>query len=444
MKKSMDDIEKILVHEIDSIDTPSQKERIIDKINDGYRPKFRVPRFAFILCVIILVFGISGTVLAVSGIDFRELIGQMRPSYSNMEEVAGDSSVDQDLRLEVIGSGYSSNHAEIFIQVEDLSGSRSLEDCSLMGYSFLPVADSGGGESGLTYYDAATNTAMMKVVLHTGGQFDKEGITLVVTEIAYNQREKLNQLMPLNLSTINKAPDTIQISTDEAQFIALKPQSAMIEFPEFEFLSLSNIGIVDNKLHVQLKRDLTKNVLNGSNVYLQKEGEGGASFKETDFISFYLDENGHPSFEQSGETLYTDYIFDVPDEGLDNYQLYINFEATDLIKGNWELHVQQENIMSPIEMACNERVGGYKIENITIHSFGIIIDGTFSEDVTHPFEDLPVYVVCNNKKIIAYNRSYGSYGNESGIFHATWQTKELDLANVTAIIIDGHTIAIDD
>ncbi len=283
---------------------------------------------AAVLCVMLSV-----PVLAAAEVESAyELFYAVAPAAAQRLQPVRRACVDNGIQMEVVSASIEGNTAELCVAMRDLEGDRIDGTIDLFdSYNIRSPYDSAGGCS-FESYDEETGTAFFLVTIEqmNGRPFPSDKITFSVSEFLSGKQEYNGVLSDIELSTASASPATqtgVEVRGGSYRGRTfLKARERALSEPT-KGVSVTALGLLDGKLHVQmLYQDIRKTDNHG---FLCLKGKDGNLIPSADNIAFW-DETRTDSYEE--------YIFDVPADALDEYELYGEFTTCEtLVKGKWQV-----------------------------------------------------------------------------------------------------------
>lgn len=316
----------------------------------NYKKKVKKPvwvKWGTIAACLLLVFTMS--VPAFAAADFApayNLLYTLSPTIAQKLKPVRMSCEDNGIKFEVVSAYVEGNEAKIFVSVRDLEENRIDETTDLFdSYSINTPFDCSSSCKNISY-DTETKTATFLISISQWNEQDiiGEKITFCVREILSNKQKYDAALPDLDISKTNTTPETItpthifggggiNYSAIEDNFHALK--ATEILYSPINGVDITAMGYVDGKLHIQVKYE---NVLETDNHgYIYFKNNKGEKIQCVASVSFSID-NEH-------QDRYEEYIFDLSDVNLTEYEVYGYFVTSDThITGNWDVTFPLESV----------------------------------------------------------------------------------------------------
>lgn len=392
-----------------------------------------------IVASILLIFSVSVTAATSSG--FNNLISIVSPKLADFLLPINTSVTDNDIKMEVIAAMSDDDMAVIYLTMEDLSNNRIDETIDLYDYSL-----SGGKmfTSELIDYDENLNKATIR--LQANGVENTQQTKLNLTIHSFLSHKQTFEQVEVDFKKfISYTPETItldminntsggggtlyEILKEQGIIQVLKPKETEISLPGIDFMHITNIGIIANRLHIQVKwRE--GNIDDHGFFYLT--GRSGERIDVSN-VSFDLDNQ----YETAYGNDFTEYIFDIKGIELNNYQLMGDFYQSDeYTNGNWETTFKLNSNLKERTFAFKKDFGTWKTTALTVSPLGITLKGkgSFDEDSA-----LTVEVKMKNGTIETLD-SVISFSDKNEVKAKILPSLPLDVPKIDAIIVNGSAI----
>lgn len=270
-----------------------------------------------------------------------ELLYTISPSFAQKLKPVNISCEDNGIKMEVIAADIEGNKATILVSMQDVKGNRLDETTDLFdSYSIRTPYDQSGG-CFLAEYDDETATATFMLEIEQMNQVLIPGdkITFSVGEILSGKKHSNTEVEKIDvkkLPVINNfkadpnirgaggtGPDSFE--QDNVQLMESNEESAAVLE---EGVILTGYGILDDKLHVQIRyADILKTDNHGE-IYLKNKNGKVVRYQYN--VAFW-DDNEIDSYEE--------YIFNIPVDDLNSYKIWGEFWTCNAgsIKGDWQV-----------------------------------------------------------------------------------------------------------
>ena len=312
----------------------------------GVRKHFIMRRAVAAAATIMLVFTMSVPALAAADYEpAYNLLYKVSPTIAQKLKPVRMSCEDNGIKFEVISAYVEGSEAKIFISAQDIDGDKIDETTDLFdSYSINTPFDCSSSCENISY-DTKTKTATFLISISQWNEQDiiGEKITFRVREMLSNKQEYDMVLSDLDMNNISTAPETVtpthifggsgtNYSEVENNFRALKATGIL--YSPVEGVDITAMGYVDGDLHIQVRYENVLKTDNHGYIYFQNnEGE-----------KITCNANVEISTDSEYQERYVEYIYDLSDIELAEYDAYGYFVTSDtLITGNW-------SVTFPLEM----------------------------------------------------------------------------------------------
>ena len=313
----------------------------------GVRKHFIMRRAVAAAATIMLVFTMSVPALAAADYEpAYNLLYKVSPTIAQKLKPVRMSCEDNGIKFEVISAYVEGSEAKIFISAQDIDGDKIDETTDLFdSYSINTPFDCSSSCENISY-DTKTKTATFLISISQWNEQDiiGEKITFRVREMLSNKQEYDMVLSDLDMNNISTAPETVtpthifggsgtNYSEVENNFRALKATGIL--YSPVEGVDITAMGYVDGDLHIQVRYENVLKTDNHGYIYFQNnEGEKITCNANVEF-----------STDSEYQERYVEYIYDLSDIELAEYDAYGYFVTSDtLITGNWSVTIPLEMV----------------------------------------------------------------------------------------------------
>lgn len=277
-----------------------------------------------------MLFGTSALAMGVP--EVNTLLYYVLPEAAQFFKPVQKSSVDQGIEVKVESAYIHGAEAEAVVSVRDLTGNRLDKSIDFDdSYDFLTGFDCFGTCSQIGY-DEATKTATF--LIQTSSMDERnviagEKISITFQTLLTRKTERLGLPIPLDWSAI---PETVKTEySDQDNTNVLVQGESMLDV--LDGFSVTGIGYVDGKLHIQLYTPRRHKFSDHAFLYLLNE-QGNRM--EADMLYRGAYNVGDAEIERSAD--YVEYAFDVRQSELAQYKLYGEFYSYKTrIDGKWSI-----------------------------------------------------------------------------------------------------------
>ena len=395
-----------------------------------------------------LCIAISIPVAAVTIPSFSKILSLISPETGQVLQPVELISENNGIKMEVIAAMNDDDTAVAYLTFQDLNSDRVDKTIDLYDYN---ITGASMFTSEVIDYDEQTKTATIRMLGSGGSKLDGKKVTLRVDSFLcgkheYNDVETgidlvsvLNshsyKTMPLDMNNISGGSGSLFDELKEKGTIQiLKSDELNIAIPDIDFVNISNIGIVDGRLHIQMKwkesvdnhgflflTDNVDNRINPSNIY------------------FDVDEEGNTKYGRE----YIEYIFDIDQIELEKYRILGYFvKNNNFVEGKWQSTFKLEAVEKSKQVNCSINIGDVRINNVSISPLGITLLGTENGEIEESLlKDLDVSVTTLDGSIETFT-SVVKY-NQDGEFKIKYMsTKPVDMENIKEISINGNVLEV--
>ena len=395
---------------------------------------------AVLLCVMLIV-----PVMAATTPSMNKLLNLVSPQIGQLLQPIQLISEDNGVKMEVIAAMSDNDTTVVYISMQDLTAYRVDESIDLYNYS---ITGMGTFTSEVISYDNVSKTAIIRLLANGGRKINGKKVTVTVSSFLSDKQSyslfdtgidlakaissPTAKSIPLNMDNVPGGGSDLFFKFKEKGTInILKTDQKNISLPNINFAHISNIGIIDGRLHVQTKWtgggiddhgtfaliDNSGNRINPSNIY------------------FGTDENGNTKYGRE----YVEYIFEVKETELNKYTLNADHFTTSrhYIEGKWQNTFKIEAVEKGTEVGGDIDLGGIKINKLSVSPIGVSLIGTrYKKDNTH---DIHVSVKMIDGSVLTLD-SVVSQNEDGKIICKYMSLKPIKVANVKEVIINGNVV----
>jgi len=403
--------------------------------------------------------------------NFSWFMDSFKPDYSEIVEPVEAYMEDQGIKMEVIGAKKYDNRAIVYLSLQDTTGQNRLTERTNFqdGFSVKTsqrskvkkgrdtLASGISWSEDVVYFDEDSNTIYYEFNITTDLATPfTEKLQIGSSRIYFDEKRFTREPINLALADIKKA-DTIDIKTKEVwggmnhdddfekkdqSIKALRPGKLASMPHNNDKQWISNIGIIDGDLHVQIGKVFNEEFgTSDANIDL-RDDKGNIIPCDSSLVLLTDESNNILNLKRydykDAIYKYEEFIFPIEEGKLDKYQLlYTGFISTGL-EGDWKLAADLDELHNNILSWTEDmEIDGYKIEYITLSPLGLSIMGSYEED--DPYIDLDQMLVQIETKDGISNLEFGS-GSQDHVnkqFNWDWDSKKpIDIEKVKAIVIN--------
>lgn len=297
---------------------------------------------AVILCITITV-----PVLAVTVNPIYELVYQISPGLAQMLKPIQMSCENNGIKLEVVSAAVYENEAAIYISLVDMTDQNRIDETTDLFDSYHINLDFDSSAScRRVSFDEGTGIATFLISISQWNNQKIAGskITFYFTEFLSYKNKFEGEITDIDLSKVTKVTKTHTPKyfrggsgkyvnyEDRHKVNCLFPIDGGIASP-VDGVTVTNIGFVDNKLHIQVYyEDIINFDDHGYITLYDKNGKKAEYFD----VSFFDD-------EEIGS--YDEIIYDITPDEINNYTAFGKFiTCSNKTEGFWQVTFPLENI----------------------------------------------------------------------------------------------------
>lgn len=418
----------------------------------SHRKRWPVSAVAAVALAVLLV----GTATAAAFGGFDWFIEKFNPTFGEVVEPVEISCEDQGIRMEIIGAQKFDNMAIVYLSLQDISGQNRLTEqtdfrdgfnvatCSQAqetdGQGFEVVMGSYSWSQKQLYFDAETNTIYYEFSITADSNTPfSDPLELGSFLIYFDKRDYVNEPISLSLSNLTDAK-TIPVGESQVWGGTNVPDDLGTELTVLapgKYASMphgeddqwvSNIGIVDGKLHVQIGK-----------VWNEEFGSSDASLSlmtsdgdliEADYKLMLLgDADDHLLGKEDYDDAiykYEEVVFSVDIEKLDTYTLCYTGSVYSGVEGDWNVTVNLSDTSQQMRIWTNDiPVEGYLFEHMSLNPLGLQVIGSYEGDVCSASEMF--LEVETTDDVIPLEGGGGSCNSQNHTFNLHWNTERLTI-----------------
>ncbi|AOY75308.1 hypothetical protein [Clostridium formicaceticum] len=405
--------------------------------------------------------------------SFDWLIKKINPFFGEIVELVEVYCEDQEIRMEVIGAQKYANMAIVYLSLQDISGQKRLtkqtdfrdgfsvkmnpQTQKTDGQSTEEAFSFGWGQK-LLYFDEVTNTVYYEFNITADSNSPlSDPLELSSFLIYFDEKKYEYEPISLSLSDLGEAETTpiqqkhiiggTNVPDNLSELTAILTPGHYAPMPHGEDDQwISNIGILDGKLHVQIGNAFNKEFgSNDASLFLMTSD---GKLIEYDYTLMFLSDEDHHllNLEENGYVdavyKYSEAVFTVNTEELSGYTLCFTGSVHSGVEGRWKVTTNLSDTSQQMRIWTNDvSVEGHLFEHLTLSPLGLQVIGTYEgEECMASKMSLAVETVDG---IIPLRGGGGSYTQKQS-FNLHWNTETpLDVTTVTAVIINGTRIPVE-
>ncbi|WHY17038.1 hypothetical protein QNH28_16070 [Paenibacillus sp. G2S3] len=468
------------IHEMFSqitVDSSKLAEQVKSRLYEGSadmpaRHRKRWTRSTIAAIAISFVLVTSATASSFGSFDW--FIKRFNPDFGNIVEPVGVYSEDEGIRMEVIGAQKYDNRAIIYLSLQDRTGQNRLTEQTDFRDGFnvkMHSPTKEGAKSGdevlsasmswkqkMLNFNKDTNTIYYEFNITADPDTPlTDPLELGSFLIYFNEKAYKDEPISVSLTGIE---DVETIAIEKAQIWggsnlpsdlsslteALMPgdYASMPHGEKDQWVS--NVGIIDGKLHVQIGKIFNKEFGPSDAMLSLKDPDGNLISNDYSLVFLSDKKNNLLDLENNdyddAKYKYEEFIFPVSSENLSKYTLYYTGSVYSGVEGNWKVAANSSESTANLRTWKNDiSVEGHLFEYITLSPLGLQVIGTYKGE-NFMVSDMLLEIETVDG-IIPLEGGGGSQNPDKHTFNSSWDTKApLDITKVKAIIINGTRIAV--
>jgi hypothetical protein len=375
-------VSKKIKQELENIEIPLElheraKLGVMKAKSEKTKRKFKKVAIPLVASIIIVV---STGVGAARIPSFNNLVATVNPEIALKLQPIESISEDDGIKMEVVAAKNDDEMAVIYVTLQDLTGNRIDETIDLYDYS---LSGAHMFNSQIVDYDEKTNTATLRIQANGGENLNKQKVNFRITsflsykqtfEVAVNANLKeltsnLPKTVPLDMNNIpGGGGESFPELKSQGILQVLKPNENTITLPEIKFMHISNIGFIDDRLHIQTKWN-KDNV--GNHGYFYFINDFGDKIHPSS-VNFGTDKSGYTKYGNE----YTEYVFDKDLVDVEEQELFGYFVSNGkYTTGNWNTTFKMQSVQDEINHDFNKSFGTWSAKSVSISSLGVTLNG---------------------------------------------------------------------
>ncbi|MCT4593843.1 MAG: DUF4179 domain-containing protein [Anaeromicrobium sp.] len=368
----------------------------------------------------------------------NDFIYRINPNIALIFQPICISSEDQGIEMKVIGAINDDEMAIIYVSMRDLIGDRIDETLDLYDFSFTGA---NMYNSQIGNYDKDNKTAIMRIQGNGGKEINGKKVSFSIESFISKKKIFDGIDGKINLSQIEKAKETQLIQAGggggklyndllvNGKVRVLQTDKINISIPKIDFMSISNIGYVDDLLHIQTR--WTKSGIDDHGYFYFVNEMGEKIYGDVTNYYFKGDEN---SKKKSG--YYIEYVFNVKNIDLNKAKLKGYFVTdNNYTQGNWKTTFKIQSVVEEKKEYCNIKLGKGTINRVSISPLGVTLVG----DENIELEKANVKVSMLDNKVEEFNSST-RFESDDEVKIKFISSKPLDISKVKSIKINDEIL----
>lgn len=397
------------------------------------------------VAVICLCLALALPVMAATIPAFNHLLSVVSPEIAQKLQPIAMVSESNGIKMEVVAAMNDDDAAVVYVTMKDLIGSRI--DRTINLYDDYHITGASGFTSDVVDFDEKTGTATLRIQAFGGSKLDGQKVTLHINSFVSGKHVFDDLDSGIELKNIMVAPtadydmdnscggggDLYNVLKKQGKIKVLKPDAKNLRFPAIDFLEISNIGMVDGRLHIQVKwKEQEMN-----NGYLYLIDDSGKTLYPTT-VSLDSDSSGIGGSHQDEN------IFEIAQSDVAKYRLKGYFQSYDRnTKGDWQTTFKIDAVAKAKQASCNITKGSLEIDSVTVSPLGITLKGSDKpgpRDLENGSNQLQVSAITDSNATISKFDSTNCFNENGKVTIKYLASSPLDSGKIKAVVIDGHKV----
>lgn len=426
----------------------TKESNIKFNVNRKLRERKRVFKFKKVAVAvsILLSLVVAVPVMASTFPSFEGLLHTINSKFEDFLQPIQVISEKNGIKMEVVSAMKDEDMIVLYITLKDIEGNRIDETLDFNNSSRIKGINAYSSE--VVDYNKQNKTATVRIQANSNGNFKNNKVefslgsfisgekniagSLNNAMLADNLRNEVENTVKLNMSNIpGGSGELYNELSDKKQIDILEKDKLNVEFNGISCMSISNIGIINNQLHIQTKWDRSKFDNHGFLYLTDREG------KKVDVKSASL----YYTFDEAGRTSYgnnyIEYIFDLENIDLNNINLNADvFYSEIYVEGPWKTIFK----LDPIS---EKKIIGYDkgrfttINKIKISPLGIVI---LANDNLEEIASIKINMHNGTQEVLDFKMTTNE-GNKA--FIKFLSNSPINIKEVKSIDINGDIILVE-
>lgn len=369
------------------------------------------------------------------------LIGYEVYSFLQPIQLADESN---GIRLEVLGAMNDDESAIIYLTLQDLTG--EIIDETLDIYNYTLSKGSAFFMEAINF-DTKTKTATLRLQGNGGKDINGKEVMLGIQSFLTKKQRYQNY---------DVLPDWSILKTHQAKSIlleghvspggdgefafnedrkVLKPRELNLQIDGLDFVQISNIGFIDDKLHIQLEWS-DNNVADHARLYLVNQStQEVANYYGN--ITFGVDVENNIVYGRNID----EYVFDISPDELNELKLQGDIvHYGEYTEGDWNVKFKLESTIEEVPKKVSLKIDETLVNEVSVSALGVTLRGIGDENSPE------VNILFNNGEILESDSMIGTADHtvdNSGFAIKMLFPSLLELSEIRAIQVNDHIIFLD-
>lgn len=330
-----------------------------------------------VIASLFLLFSVG--VATATSTSMNELVAKVSPEIALLLKPIELSSMDEGINMEVVAAMNDDDSTVVYVTMQDLEGERIDETLDIYDY-FISNGHSFTNE--VVAFDEITKTATVRFLASGGEKLNNSKLKFQIRSFLSDKKVFEQTKVNIDLKSVeDKKPIVLHRDSisgmggklysnakEQESFKILPDENLNIKIPAIDFMEVTNVGFIQNKLHIQTKWIDNDKDNHGSFYFMNTAGEK----IHPSSISFGRDKSGKLEY---GNNL-QEYVFDVDAINLENYALSGNFTTSgNSVSGNWQTTFKLSDVNESKIVDFLYNFGNWQSQEVTISPLGLTIKG---------------------------------------------------------------------
>lgn len=390
---------------------------------------------------------LSTGVLAVTISSFNKIESKVNPEIVPILQPIESANEDNGMKMEVVAAYNDDEMAVIYMTLQDLTADRLSASTDLYSYS---LSKGGSFNAQIIDYEEETKTATFQIRTNGGENMDGKKLTLKVkslisTSTVFDRVEtgieleeihrRSPETIPLNMEHVEGGSGRMFDSWKDKGIIqVLKAEQTVIKLPDIDFMHISNIGYIDDRLHIQTK--WTGEGVDDHGYFYFADDNGNDLQIRPSTVHFGIDESGNTMFR--GDVI--EYVFDLGELDLKDVEMNAFLVSSGKeITGDWKVEFKLKSVGEERKACSNIDFGKWKLNQISISEIGVTLLGTGEYDDNQ----VPSIVINMNDGTKHEMTSISSFTSNEKIYLKALTDQPVDTTMIESISINGDLIKLE-
>lgn len=434
--------ELIIKKALNTINTPEYDIGLeVEKKIKSHKYPMSSKKSISVALAVCLCLMLSVGVMAATIPSFRNLLSIVTPDIALMLQPVEISSEDNGIKMEVVAAMNDDEMAVIYVTMQDLLGNRIDETLDIYQYSLTGARTF---NCQIVNYDEKTKTATLRMEANGGEKLNGKKVSFridsflsdklifdgIETGVNLSKVATTNnsQTIPLDMNNIpGGGGDLLEEFNSQGTVKILKTDQMKLTLPKVDFVHISNIGYIDDRLHIQTK--WVGDGIDDHGYFYFVDTLGNRIDIYPSNIYFGVDESGNTNYGHD----YQEYIFDVDNINLNELKLMGHFVSNgNYTKGGWETTFKIQSVGEEKKTDYNIKFDTWVTNSISVSPMGITLAGSGE---TKNLEEISISANMVDGSVQTFD-SVRSYSDNGKVKLKYVSPLPLDVSNVQSVNVN--------